>query len=371
MKKNTLTKLTNKNLFLPCPSNINAMWSFGSILSICLMTQIITGLFLSMHYCPDISMAFYSVNHITRDTNLGWFIRSLHANGCSMIFLIMYIHISRNIYFNSFSLKATWNSGIMILFMMMATAFIGYVLPWGQMSFWGASVITNLISSIPYIGNYTVSWVWGGFSVNNATLNRFFSLHFLLPFMMILFIMIHLLFLHETGSSNPIGVNSNIDKLPFHPFFTTKDLIGFFLMIFLLIILSLLSPMMFNDPENFIPANPMATPPHIQPEWYFLFAYTILRAIPNKLGGVIALILSILLLFSLPLTSSITIQSNKFYPLNKFMIWLFIMNILLLTWIGMMPVQFPYINIGMVTSFIHFLFFLLYPLMTFMWNKIN
>nr|ADB92009.1 cytochrome b [Ammothea hilgendorfi] len=374
MKKNMrksnilLKQINNLIIDLPCPSNINSMWSFGSMLGLSFLIQIITGLFLSMHYCPEINMAFTSISHIMRDMNFGWLIRSIHANGASAFFLIMYIHIARGLFFNSFLLKEVWMSGILILFISMGTAFMGYVLPWGQMSFWGAAVITNLVSAIPYVGTMMVQWLWGGFSVNNATLNRFFTLHFILPFILMAFIIIHLMFLHQTGSNNPMGINGNIDKIPFHPLFTIKDMIGFTLMITLLMFISLTNPMLMNDPENFIPANSLVTPIHIQPEWYFLFAYAILRSIPNKLGGVIALILSILILISLPLTMKMKFQSLKFYPINKLILWMFFMNIIMLTWIGANPVEYPFEDIGLINTFIHFSFFVVSPITLNYWN---
>nr|UYX57800.1 cytochrome b [Austrodecus sp. JZ-2022] len=371
-KKHPLLKnINNLIIDLPCPSNINMMWSFGSMLGLLFMIQTITGLLLSMHYCPEVSMAFKSLSHIMRDMNSGWLIRSMHTNGASLFFLIMYIHIARGMFFNSFILKEVWISGIIIFLIMMATAFMGYVLPWGQMSFWGAAVITNLVSAIPYIGNMLVQWLWGGFSVNNATLNRFFSFHFILPFILMALIIIHFMFLHQTGSSNPMGVNSNIDKITFHPSFTIKDSIGFAMLLMMLLFICLSNPMILNDPENFIPANPLVTPIHIQPEWYFLFAYAILRSIPNKLGGVVALISSMLIMMTLPFTMKMKFQSFKFYPLNKLFLWLFFINIIMLTWIGANPVEYPFENIGFILTLIHFLFFLTNPMMIYYWNLIK
>nr|UZA66690.1 cytochrome b [Tanystylum sp. JZ-2022] len=370
-KSHPILKMVNNMIIdLPCPSNINAMWSFGSMLGLCLMIQIITGLFLSMHYCPEISLSFNSISHIMRDVNNGWSMRIIHANGASMFFLLMYIHIARGLYFNSFILHEVWSTGIMILFISMATAFMGYVLPWGQMSFWGAAVITNLVSAIPYTGNMMVQWLWGGFSVNNATLNRFFSLHFILPMILTATIMLHLMFLHQSGSNNPLGSNSNMDKIPFHPMFTSKDMIGFSIIMLIIIMVTLIDPMMLNDPENFIPANPMVTPIHIQPEWYFLFAYAILRSIPNKLGGVIALIMSIMIIITLPFSMKMKMQSMKFYPMNKTLMWMFFINMLLLTWIGANPVETPYEMMGLIFTFMHFSFFIISPMMITLWNKL-
>nr|YP_010620991.1 cytochrome b [Periplaneta ceylonica]WAX39374.1 cytochrome b [Periplaneta ceylonica] len=366
-----LFKIANNALIdLPAPSNISTWWNFGSLLGLCLGMQIVTGLFLAMHYCPNIEMAFSSVAHICRDVNYGWLLRTLHANGASMFFICIYMHIGRGIYYGSYKFMYTWSVGVIILFLMMATAFMGYVLPWGQMSFWGATVITNLLSAIPYLGIDLVQWVWGGFAVDNATLNRFFTFHFLLPFIVTAAVMVHLLFLHQTGSNNPIGLNSNIDKIPFHPYFTTKDIVGFMIMIMLLTILSLKEPYILGDPDNFIPANPLVTPVHIQPEWYFLFAYAILRSIPNKLGGVIALTMSIAILFIMPMYKS-NFRSMQFYPINQIMFWLMTNIVILLTWIGARPVEDPYIITGQILTMLYFLYYIMDPMVTKSWDNLN
>nr|AXS65017.1 cytochrome b [Curculionoidea sp. 12 KM-2017] len=371
LKKNPLISLIYSSLVdLPTPSNITTLWNFGSLLGLCLMIQILTGLFLSMHYCPNIEMAFNSVAHICRDVNYGWLLRILHANGASFFFICLYTHIGRGLYYGSFFLKETWMSGVTIFFLVMATAFLGYVLPWGQMSFWGATVITNLISAIPYLGDSIVKWVWGGFAVSNATLTRFFSFHFLLPFIVSAFVIIHLLFLHQTGSNNPLGSNSNIDKIPFHPYFTFKDLVGFIMLMFMLIILSLKSPYMLGDPDNFIPANPLVTPIHIQPEWYFLFAYAILRSIPNKLGGVLALVFSIAILYLCPFINKKKFQSTQFYPMNKILFWSMVSTIILLTWIGARPVETPYILTGQILTILYFSYFPMNFLMASLWDQL-
>nr|YP_009024632.1 cytochrome b [Lamproptera curius]AHN13401.1 cytochrome b [Lamproptera curius] len=370
-KTHPLMKIINSSLIdLPSPSNISSWWNFGSLLALCLIIQILTGLFLTMYYTANIELAFYSVNYICRNVNYGWLIRTLHANGASFFFICIYFHIGRGIYYESFNLKFTWMVGVIILFMLMATAFMGGVLSWGQMSFWGATVITNLLSAIPYLGTMLVNWIWGGFAVDNATLTRFYSFHFLFPFIILMLTMIHLLFLHQTGSNNPLGINSNLDKIPFHPFFTFKDLIGFIIMIFLLILLTLTNPYLLGDPDNFIPANPLVTPIHIQPEWYFLFAYAILRSIPNKLGGVIALVMSILILIILPLTFNKKIQGIQFYPLNQIMFWSMITTIILLTWIGARPVEDPYIIVGQILTIIYFLYFIINPIINKYWDKL-
>ena len=344
---------------LPSPASISYFWNFGSLLGLCLVIQIITGIFLAMHYCADVTLAFSSITHITRDVNYGFILKYLHANGASAFFLCVYIHIARGLYYGSYLRNHLWFSGITIFLVMMLTAFIGYVLPWGQMSFWGATVITNFLSAIPYIGVDIVQWVWGGFSVNNATLNRFFSLHYLFPFILAGLILIHLVLLHVSGSNSPIGLNTNTDKVPFHTYFITKDFYGFILLGILLSSLIFYNPNLLGDPENFINANPLVTPIHIMPEWYFLFAYAILRAIPNKLGGVIALVLSILILVTLPFFHTSKLKSLTFRPLGKFFYWLFMMNFILLTWIGSKPVEEPFILIGQLSSTLYFSYFLL------------
>nr|YP_009045336.1 cytochrome b [Abrota ganga]AHA03687.1 cytochrome b [Abrota ganga] len=370
-KTHPVIKIINNSLVdLPSPSNISSWWNFGSLLALCLIIQIITGLFLTMYYTANIDMAFFSVNYICRNVNYGWLIRTLHANGASFFFICIYFHIGRGIYYESFNLKFTWMIGVIILFLLMATAFMGYVLPWGQMSFWGATVITNLLSAIPYLGTMLVNWIWGGFAVDNATLTRFYTFHFLFPFIILMMTMIHLLFLHQTGSNNPLGVNSNLDKIPFHPFFTFKDLIGFIILISILTFLSLINPYMLGDPDNFIPANPLMTPIHIQPEWYFLFAYAILRSIPNKLGGVIALVMSILILIILPFTFNKKIQGIQFYPINQMLFWSMIIIIILLTWIGARSVEIPYILTGQILTVMYFSYFIINPILNKIWDNL-
>nr|ASV64991.1 cytochrome b [Dendromus nyasae] len=354
-KTHPLFKIINHSFIdLPAPSNISSWWNFGSLLGVCLLMQILTGLFLAMHYTADTATAFSSVSHICRDVNYGWLIRYLHANGASMFFICLFIHVGRGMYYGSFTSVETWNVGIVLLFAVMATAFMGYVLPWGQMSFWGATVITNLLSAIPYIGTTLVEWLWGGFSVDKATLTRFFALHFILPFIITALVMVHLLFLHETGSNNPTGLISDADKIPFHPYYTIKDILGIIILILFLISLVLFFPDLLGDPDNYTPANPLNTPPHIKPEWYFLFAYTILRSVPNKLGGVLALILSILILTTLPLLYTSKLRSLMFRPLTQFCYWLLVSDILTLTWIGGQPVEHPFTTIGQVASTFYF-----------------
>nr|YP_009995934.1 cytochrome b [Chrysolina aeruginosa]QNQ64885.1 cytochrome b [Chrysolina aeruginosa]QUB07135.1 cytochrome b [Chrysochus chinensis] len=370
-KKSPITLIINKSLIdLPSPSNISYLWNFGSLLGMCLIIQITSGIFLAMHYCPNVNMAFESISHICRNINYGWIMRTLHANGASLFFICLYIHIGRGLYYNSYKLLETWISGVTIFFLVMATAFLGYVLPWGQMSFWGATVITNLVSAIPYLGNFIVQWIWGGFAVSNATLTRFFTLHFMLPFIVSALVLIHLLFLHQTGSNNPLGTNSNIDKIPFHPFFSFKDLFGMTMMIWFLTMLTLQNPYLLGDPDNFTPANPLVTPIHIQPEWYFLFAYAILRSIPNKLGGVIALIMSIAILYIIPFLNKNKFQSNSFYPMKKLLFWMITFTVILLTWIGARPVEDPYIFVGQMLTILYFLMFMIEPIINKLWEMI-
>lgn len=370
IKTHPLLSVINRRVVsLPSPSNISILWNFGSLLGLCLGIQIISGLFLAIHYARDASLAFKRVIHICYDVNYGWLIRTIHANGASIFFVCLYIHTARGLYFGSYRFIHTWNIGVVILFATIATAFLGYVLPWGQISFWGATVITNLLSAIPYCGTIIVEWLWGGFAVGNPTLSRFFTLHFLLPFVIAALVIIHLIFLHETGSNNPLGLNRNFDKIPFHPYFTIKDILGFLIAIYLLTILSIKAPYLLGDPDNFIPANPISTPAHIKPEWYFLFAYAILRSIPNKLGGVIALVLSILILIILPFTNAYKFRTRQFYPINKILFWSFISITSLLTWIGARPVEEPFIMIGQLLAILYFTYFLLVPLSRKFWDN--
>lgn len=366
-----LFKIVNGALIdLPVPSNISAWWNFGSLLGLCLVIQIATGLFLAIHYTAHIDLAFSSVAHICRDVNYGWFLRTLHANGASFFFICIYMHVGRGIYYGSYNFMLTWIVGVILLFLVMGTAFIGYVLPWGQISFWGATVITNLISAIPYLGTDLVQWIWGGFAVDNATLTRFFTFHFLLPFIVAAAVIVHLLFLHQTGANNPLGANSDVDKIPFHPYHTFKDTVGFVIITMILVLLTLLDPYLLGDPDNFIPANPLVTPIHIQPEWYFLFAYAILRSIPNKLGGVIALVISIAILFILPFTNKRNFRGIEFYPINQILFWSMVSIVILLTWIGARPVEDPYILVGQILTVVYFAYYLLSPLTLKLWDSL-
>lgn len=369
-KAHPLIKIANSSLVdLPAPINISRWWNFGSILGLCLITQIATGLFLAIHYASDTTLAFNRVAHITRDVNYGWLLRVVHANGASIFFVALYIHVGRGIYYHSFKYRYTWYVGVLILFLVMGAAFIGYVLIWGQISFWAATVITNLLSAIPYLGTILVQWIWGGFAVDNATLTRFFTFHFLIPFIIAGASIIHLLFLHQTGSNNPLGINSDQSKIPFHPYYSFKDLFGFILILWILISIALFNPYLLGDTENFIPANPLVTPVHIQPEWYFLFAYAILRSIPNKLGGAIALVISIAILFILPSTQNRWIRGEQFYPINQFIFWTIINIVIILTWIGARPAEEPYIIVGQTLTISYFMYFILNPLISLYWDS--
>jgi len=345
----------------PTPINLNYMWSFGSTAGICLVIQIVTGIFLAMHYTPHIDLAFNSVEHIMRDVNNGWLIRYLHANGASMFFIVVYSHMFRGLYFGSYMQPRglLWCSGVIIFLLMMATAFMGYVLPWGQMSFWGATVITNLFSAIPFVGGSIVEWLWGGFSVDNATLNRFFSLHYLMPFVIAGLTIVHLSLLHKDGSNNPLGINTNIETVSFYPYFYVKDLLAFLFLIIFFSFFVFYYPNALGHSDNYILANPLVTPAHIVPEWYFLPFYAILRSIPDKLGGVVAMISAILILLLLPIINTSNIRSTKFRPIFGILYWFLAVDFVLLGWIGQKPVESPYIEMGMVLTFFYFFFFLI------------
>ena len=369
-KNHPAIKIINGSLIdLPAASNLSIWWNFGSLLGLCLAIQLITGLFLAIHYTAHVDLAFSSVAHITRDVNYGWLLRNIHANGASWFFICIYLHIGRGVYYNSYLFIETWNTGVVLLFLVIGTAFLGYVLVWGQISFWGATVITNLVSAVPYVGTSIVEWLWGGFAVDNATLNRFFALHFLLPFAIAGLVVIHILFLHQTGSNNPLGLTRDSQKVPFHIYYSTKDLVGFIVILTFLALIVLLSPNLLTDPENYIPANPLVTPVHIQPEWYFLFAYAILRSIPNKLGGVLALVASILILIILPFTHVQQLRGLQFYPLNQILFWLWCNVAILLTWIGARPVEAPYESLGALFTVIYFIYFVISPIIFYIWDK--
>lgn len=359
-KQSLLAFIDSHIINYPTPINLNYMWSFGSTAGICLVIQIITGIFLAMHYTPHIDYAFLSVEHIMTDVNNGWLIRYAHANGASMFFIVVYCHIFRGLYYGSYIYPRgmLWASGVVIFLLMMATAFMGYVLPWGQMSFWGATVITNLFSAIPFVGQSIVEWLWGGFSVSNATLNRFFSLHYLMPFVIAGVVLLHLTLLHKDGSNNPLGVNTSVDYVSFYPYYYVKDLFAFFVFASVFTFFVFFYPNALGHPDNYIPANPLVTPPHIVPEWYFLPFYAILRSIPDKLGGVVAMISAILVLLLLPVINTSEIRSSKFRPLFAFFYWFLVADFVILGWIGQKPVESPYIEIGMGATVFYFVFLL-------------
>jgi ubiquinol-cytochrome c reductase cytochrome b subunit len=357
----TLSFIDSHIINYPTPINLNYLWSFGSSAGLCLVIQIITGILLAMHYAPAADIAFNSVEHIMRDVSGGWFLRYIHANGASFFFIVIYCHIFRGLYFGSYVYPrgSLWISGVVIFLLMMATAFMGYVLPWGQMSFWGATVITNLFSAIPLIGGSIVEWLWGGFSVDNATLNRFFSLHYLVPFLIAGLTLVHLSLLHGEGSNNPLGINKNVNFISFYPYFYTKDLLAFFYLLFFLLLFVFFFPGTLGHPDNYIPANSLVTPAHIVPEWYFLPFYAILRSIPNKLGGVIAMVAAILILMLLPFINFTLSRSTKFRVIFNKAYWFLVGDFVLLGWLGQKPVEAPYIDLGLYSTIFYFVFILL------------
>ena len=355
-----LSFVSNHILSYPTPINLNYAWSFGALAGICLVIQIITGIFLAMHYVPHISLAFDSVEHIMRDVNYGWLIRYCHANGASFFFIVVYLHIFRGLYYGSYMHPRgwLWASGVLIFLLMMATGFMGYVLPWGQMSFWGATVITNLFSAVPLFGGVIVEWLWGGFSVDQATLNRFYSLHYLMPFVIAGVTLLHLCLLHKYGSNNPLGINTDITSVPFYPYFYVKDFFSFWIFLLGYLTIVFFGPNLLGHPDNYIPANPMVTPEHIVPEWYFLPFYAILRSIPNKLGGVLAMVGAIVVWLFLPSINISTTRSNIFKPLTSLNYWFIVSNFLILGWIGQQPVEYPFMEIGMFSTGLYFALFL-------------
>ena len=362
LKKHIILRLVNSYVVdSPQPANISYLWNFGSLLAVCLILQILTGIFLAMHYQPHVDFAFNSVEHIMRDVNNGWAIRYTHANVASFFFIFVYAHIARGLYYGSYKSPRTlvWVIGVIILILMMATAFLGYVLPYGQMSLWGATVITNLLSAVPVFGQDLVELIWGGFSVNNATLNRFFSLHYLLPFLLAALGVAHLLALHTHGSGNPNGLGSTMDRIAMHPYFTFKDLVTIFLFFLVLSIIVFYYPNLLGHSDNYIPANPMQTPPSIVPEWYLLPFYAILRSIPNKLLGVIAMFGSLLILLVLPLTDISRVRGNQFRPAMKLFFWFFVVDFFILMWIGSQHPTTPYVEIGQISTAFYFLWFIL------------
>ena len=362
LKSHPLLKLVNSYLIdASQPSNISYLWNFGSLLLLCLVIQIITGVTLAMHYSPNVLEAFNSIEHIMRDVNNGWLIRYLHSNTASAFFFLVYLHMGRGMYYGSYRAPRTlvWIIGTVIFILMIITAFLGYVLPYGQMSLWGATVITNLVSAVPWIGQDIVEFLWGGFSVNNATLNRFFALHYVLPFVLVALVLMHLIVLHDTaGSSNPLGVSGNYDRITFAPYFLFKDLITIFIFIFVLSLFVFFMPNYLGDSENYIMANPMQTPPAIVPEWYLLPFYAILRSIPNKLLGVIAMLMAILIILILPITDLGRSKGFQFRPISKFMFWVFVVNFLILMKLGACHVESPFIEFGQISTALYFSYFI-------------
>nr|YP_010943507.1 cytochrome b [Mactra alta]WLS55687.1 cytochrome b [Mactra alta] len=366
--QNAFVKIFYSLVNLPVPPNLTVMWNFGSLLGTCWVVQVLSGLLLACHYTPDVSYAFDSVVYIMREVNNGWLIRSVHVNGASAFFVCIYIHIARGLFYHSFFKKHTWLVGCTLLVVLMMIAFTGYVLPWGQMSYWGATVITNLASAIPYVGSGLVEWMWGGFSVGNATLKRFFVVHFLMPFALMALSAIHIFYLHETGSSNPLGVDSDAEAVPFHSFYTLKDLVGIVVMVSILTFVCMSCPDFFSDPINFNPADPLKTPTHIQPEWYFLFAYAILRSIPNKLGGVIGLVSSVAILYIMPFFPKGFQRGVQYNFFSQVLFWGFVGNFIILSFIGACPIEAPYDSMGIASSVVYFLFFPLYVLSYVYWD---
>lgn len=357
IRKKRLQALNSSLVDLPTPINITVWWNFGSLLGAILIIQILTGLFLAMHYTADVALAFSSVRHIIRDVNGGWFLRTLHANGASFFFICIYAHVGRGLYYGRYSYKLTWILGVFLLLLVIMASFLGYVLPWGQMSFWGATVITNLFRAIPYIGDSLVAWLWGGYSVDNATLTRFFTFHFLVPIIISFFVLLHIIALHDTGRNNPLGLSSSADKVPFHWYFSAKDIVGLVVMLSALLFVVFFNPYYLGEPDNFVVASPLNTPYHIVPEWYFLFAYAILRSIPNKLGGVVGLFCSLLILLSLPFLHNNTIKGNTYYPLNKILHWVLVISFLILTVGGAWPVEEPYVKTCRLFAVTYFSFY--------------
>ncbi len=348
----------------PTPRNLNYWWNFGSLAGIFLMIQIITGIVLAMHYTPSVEGAFASIEHIMRDVNYGWLIRYIHMNGASFFFIVVYIHIFRGLYYGSYKSprEVLWWLGLIILLLMMATAFMGYVLPWGQMSFWGATVITNLFSAVPVVGTAVVEWLWGGFAVDNALLNRFFALHYLFPFLIVGVVILHIVALHTHGSNNPLGIDRKgpQDSIPFHPYYTIKDLFGLSFVLTIFAAVVFYAPDFLGHPDNYIPADPLKTPAHIVPEWYFLPFYAILRAVPDKLGGVIAMISAILILFALPWLDTSKVRSATFRPIYKKFFWFLFIDVIILTWVGGSPAEGHFILIGRLATIYYFAHFIIF-----------
>lgn len=361
-KTHPLVKIINSSLVdLPSPVNLSVNWNYGSLLGLVLVIQLVTGIVLATRFSGHSDISFDSVILLYQDSNFGWLFRLVHSTGASFFFIFLYLHMGRGLYYGSFSLPEVWNTGVVIYFLLIGTAFLGYVLPWGQISYWAATVITNLLSAIPYLGSVLVEWVWGGFAVSNPTLTRFFALHYLLPFVIVFVVVLHLFFLHLYGSSNPLGVSSSVTKVRFHYYYSVKDLYVYFVFFFVFMVFTLKFGYLFMDAENFIPANPLVTPTHIQPEWYFLFAYAILRSIPNKLGGVLGLVAAVAFLFLFSIGSRKFLFSGFNYsPIARFLFWSFVSTFFVLTWLGSCPAESPFTFVALFMTVVYF--FLLFVL---------
>ena len=361
-KSNVYLSLVNSYIIdSPQPSSINYWWNMGSLLGLCLVIQIVTGIFMAMHYSSNIELAFSSVEHIIRDVHNGYILRYLHANGASFFFMVMFMHMAKGLYYGSYRSPRVllWNVGVIIFILTIATAFLGYCCVYGQMSHWGALVITNLFSAIPFVGNDIVSWLWGGFSVSNPLIQRFFALHYLVPFIIAAMVIMHLMALHIHGSSNPLGITGNLDRIPMHSYFIFKDLVTVFLFMLILALFVFYSPNTLGHPDNYIPGNPLVTPASIVPEWYLLPFYAILRSIPDKLLGVILMFAAILVLLVLPFTDRSVVRGNTFKVLSKFFFFIFVFNFVLLGQIGACHVEVPYVLMGQIATFIYFAYFLI------------
>nr|WNI01738.1 CYTB [Donax trunculus] len=370
MVKKMVNVLKGTFYTLPCPINLNMWWNMGSLLGVMLMVQVVSGLLLSCHYEASVLGAYNSVVHIIHDVNMGWYIRSLHSNGASFFFLIIYCHIGRGIYYHSFMMKSVWFVGVAMYMTLMMIAFLGYVLPWGQMSYWGATVITSMLTAIPVVGAEITQLVWGGFTVNDSTLKRFYVLHMYMPLVLAGLFMLHMYFLHNLGSNNPLGVEDSGDLISFHPYYSLKDYVGVVTMVSLLSGVILFTPDIFGGHENFIPADPFKTPMHIQPEWYFLFAYTILRSVPNKTGGVCAMLLSVLVLLVLPYSLKSEHLGLAFYPASQVNFWCMVSSFIGLTFLGARPVEYPYYEMGRIFMDVYFSYFITFGVLELYWDKI-
>nr|WNI01748.1 CYTB [Donax semistriatus] len=366
-----LVESFKKNIYnLPCPINLNYWWNMGSLLGVMLCIQLVSGIVLSCHYTPSVAEAYNSIVHIMHNVQMGWLFRSVHMNGASFFFILIYAHIGRSIYYNSFVMKKVWNVGVAMYFLLMTIAFLGYVLPWGQMSYWGATVITNLLSAIPSVGDELTKLVWGGFTVGDSTLKRFYIMHLYLPFVLAGMVGVHMYFLHMSGSNNPLGIDDSGDLISFHPYYTLKDFVGLVGLLSALFAVVFLSPSVFGGHENFIKADPFKTPVHIQPEWYFLAAYTILRSCSTKGGGVVAMLSSSAVLLLLPYRYNPIHLGFSFYPVSQVHFWTMVSSWIGLTYLGTCPVQYPYFELGRILSVSYFSFFFSFGMLELYWDKV-